>query len=48
MITKLEQETHEVIQYFLPQIAESLKNLVKEIQRENDLKEKELKCLTKK
>lgn len=34
---KLEQETHEIIQYILPQIAESLENLVKEIQRANDI-----------
>lgn len=48
MITKLEQETHEIIQHFLPSIAAALENLVKEKQRENDLKEKELKCLAKK
>lgn len=48
MITKLEQETHEIIQHFLPSIAAALENLVKEKRRENYLKEKEIECLTKK
>lgn len=48
MITKLEVEMHETIQYFLPRLAVARENLVKEKKRENDLKEKEIECLTKK
>lgn len=47
-MNQMELNTHETIQYFLPRLAVALENLVKEKKRANDLKEKELKCLTKK
>jgi hypothetical protein len=39
VITKLEEETHETIQYYLPRLAVALENLVEEKKRENYLLE---------
>ena len=47
-MNQMELNTHETIQYFLPRLAVALENLVKEKKRANNLKEKEIECLTKK
>lgn len=41
-MNKLEQETLEVIQEFLPRIAVALEDIAKELKKQNELKEKEI------
>jgi hypothetical protein len=41
-MNKLEQETLEVIQEFLPRIAVALEDIAKELKKQNELKQNEI------
>lgn len=41
-MNKMELETHECLQFFLPRIAVALEEIAKELKKQNELKEKEI------